>query len=103
MRIQPQHHDGEGTDASLYAFMTGLGHEPPVTVYRPNELHRPASLDVAATVKRLRYKNSTPLIDEPSDSPPDTEFFRALMIAALVGLVLWAAIGVIAACLAGRL
>lgn len=103
MQIQPQHHDGEGTDASLYAFLTGLGHKPPTTVYPPTEQHRPASRDVGTTVQRLRDRNIAPLIFEPSNGRADTGFFRGLMIAALVGLALWVAIGVIAAYLAGRL
>lgn len=103
MQIQPQHHDGEGTDASLYAFMTGLGHEPPTTIYLPAEQHRRASRDVGTTVQRLRDRNIAPLIVEASDSPAGTGFFRALMTAALVGLALWLASGVIAAFLAGRL
>lgn len=103
MRIQPQHHDGEGTDASLYAFMTGLGHEPPTTLYPPAEQYRPASRDIGATVQRLRDRNIAPLLVESSDNAADNGFFRALTIATPVGLALWVIIGVIAAYLAERL
>ena len=58
MRIQPHHHDGEGTDASLYEFMTGLGHEAPATIGQP--ILPPASRDIAATVQRWRACGITP-------------------------------------------
>ena len=103
MQIQPQHHDGEGTDASLYAFMTALGHEGRTTVYPQTEQRRAASRDVGTTVQRLRDRNIAPALVEPPENVADTGFFRALTIAAPVGLALWVAIGVIAAFLAERL
>lgn len=91
MRIQPHHHDGEGTSASLHAFMTSLGHdtsEPVVTSPRP------ASLDIASTVRRMRERGIRP--------PVDRGLARGMMIGTPLTIGLYVGIGMLAAHVAGR-
>ncbi|MGO1303237.1 MAG: hypothetical protein ACTMKV_00470 [Sphingomonas parapaucimobilis] len=102
MRIQPQHHDGEGTDASLYDFLTGLGHEPPATVIRPTT--RYATQDLGNTVRSMRQRRVTPpRVDIETDAAPAGSLTPTLMVTLAIGMMMWIGIGLTAAYLAGRL
>lgn len=91
MRIQPHHHDGEGTSASLHAFMTSLGHDAPQPVAT---YPRPASLDIASTVQRMRARGIRP--------PVDRGLVRGMMIGTPLSIGLYVGIGMLAAHAAGR-
>ena len=91
MRIQPHHHDGEGTSASLHAFMTSLGHDAPEPAIT---FPRPASLDIASTVRRMRERGIRP--------PVDRGLIRGMMIGTPLSIALYVGIGMLAAHTAGR-
>lgn len=99
MRIPPHHHDGEGTNASLHAFMTGIGHTPPTII----GLDRASvSSDVGRTVQRLRDRGiEPPLVDRALHH--EGEPAKGIMIAAVVMFVVYMLIGIVRAYLSGRL
>lgn len=97
MHIQSKCHDGEGTDASLHAFLNDHRRAAPAMI------RRSASRDIGATVQRLRDRGIEPPLVAAVHDASETTLVRTLMICVTAGLALWVAIGLIAAHLMGRI
>jgi hypothetical protein len=95
MQIQPQHHDGEGTSASLYDFLNEPA-LPETDLARPR---RSASRDIAATVERLRARQIAPM-HVPTKH---TGLTQTLSLIVANAMALWIIYAIVSAFLAGRL